>query len=214
MTLLLAATGTIYAGAAAADMQLSVYGGLQGAPHSKVDVSDGTSFTGGWEGKSFASPPYYGGRLTWWLNDLGHPNFGVSLDYTHDKVYADRATLAASPGWTHFEFTDGLNLVTANAIYRFQQDGRKWTPYLGAGAGINIPHVEVTRPSGSTFDYELGGLTLQAQAGISYQITDRWSAFAEYKGNYSLVDVPIDGGDTLKTKIITNAVNLGISFQW
>ena len=208
------ALSLLFATTASAEMQLSVYGGVQGAPHSKVDVSDGTSFTAGWEGKSLSSPPYYGARATWWLTDLNRPNIGISLDYTHAKVYADDDTFKKTPDWTHFEFTDGLNLLTANVLYRFQDSGRRWTPYVGAGAGINIPHVEVNRPSGSTFDYELGGLALQAQAGISYRITDRWSAFAEYKGNYAFVDVPIDSGDRLKTKIFTNAVNLGVSFQW
>lgn len=202
------------AGAASAeDLQFSIYGGYQTAPHSGVDVSDGTHFTAGWEGKSFGSPPYYGGRVTWWLGDFNLPNWGVSLDYTHDKVYADDDTLAKA-GWSHFEFTDGLNLITINGLYRFQDPTRRWTPYLGAGIGVNIPHVEVTRPSGKTWDYEVGGVTLQAQAGIDYKITDRWSTFLEYKGTYSRVDVPIDSGDRLKTNIFTNAVNVGISFHW
>lgn len=199
--------------ASAEDLQFSFYGGYQTAPHSGVDLSDGTHFTAGWEGKSFASPPYYGGRITWWLEDFNHPNLGFSIDYTHAKVYADDETLRTS-GWSHFEFTDGLNLLTANAIYRFQDPSRRWTPYIGVGVGVNIPHVEVTRPSGKTFGYEFGGVALQAQAGVDFRITDHWSTFVEYKGNYSRVDVPIDSGDRLKTNVITNAVNLGLSFHW
>lgn len=200
--------------AQAEDLEFSVYGGFQTAPHSGVSTSDGTDFTAKWEGKSFGSPPYYGGRATWWLQSLGQPDLGLSVDYTHAKVYADDDTLARTPGWTHFEFTDGLNLVTVNAIYRFTEPGRAWTPYVGLGAGVNVPHVEVTRPSGRTFKYELGGATLQAQAGVSYAITDRWSVFGEYKGNYSWVDVDIDSGATLKTKIVTNAVNFGVSYHF
>ncbi len=116
-----------------------------------------------WEGKSFGSPPYYGGRVTWWLENFNKPNWGISLDYTHDKVYADDDTLAKT-GWSHFEFTDGLNLITVNGLYRFQDPTRRWTPYLGAGIGVNIPHVEVIRPEGKTWAYEFGGVTLQAQA--------------------------------------------------
>ncbi|MBB3656358.1 lipid A oxidase [Rhizobium sp. BK650] len=200
--------------ASAEDLEFSIYGGYQTAPHSHVDVSDGTSFSAGWEGKSFGSPPYYGGRVTWWLGDFNLPNWGVSLDYTHDKVYADDDTMARTPGWTHFEFTDGLNLLTINGLYRFKDPARRWTPYLGAGVGVNIPHVEVTRPQGTTFDYEFGGVTFQAQAGVDFRITDNWSTFVEYKGTYSRVDVPIDSGDRLKTNIVTNAVNVGISYHW
>ncbi|MBB3966565.1 MULTISPECIES: porin family protein [Rhizobium] len=207
------AAACLYAPAQAEDLQFSVYGGYQTAPHSGVDVSDGTSFNAGWEGKSFSTPPYYGARAIWWLENFNYPNLGLSIDYTHAKVYADEKTLATS-GWSKFEFTDGLNLVTANALYRFPQEGKRWTPYVGAGVGLNIPHVEVTRPSGTTFGYEVGGVTFQAQAGVDFRITDRWSTFLEYKGNYSLVNVPIDSGDKLKTNIITNAVNLGVSFRF
>lgn len=199
---------------ARAEMQLSIYSGYQTAPHSTVDVTGGTSFAAGWEGKSFASPPYYGVRGTWWLENLNRPNIGLSIDFSHAKVYADGETLRKSPGWTHFEFTDGINLITANALYRFQEPGRAWTPYVGAGAGINVPHVEVTRPSGRTFDYQVGGATLQAQAGVEYRFSGNWSVFAEYKGNYSFVNVDIDSGDKLKTRIITNAVNIGLSYHW
>ena len=198
---------------ARAEMSISAYGGVQTAPHSHVDLSDGPDFTAGWEGKSFASPPYYGFRATWWLEDLGKPDLGISLDYTHDKVYANDETLAKT-GWSHFEFTDGLNLLTLNTLYRMPIAGTKFVPYVGAGAGINVPHVEVTRGSGRTFDYQFGGPTLQAQAGVAYRFTDRWSAFVEYKGNYSWVDVDIDNGASLKTKIMTNAINLGVSFSW
>ncbi|PDT37464.1 lipid A oxidase [Rhizobium sp. M10] len=201
------------ASASAEDLEFSIYGGYQTAPHSGVDVSDGTSFTAGWEGKSFGAPPYYGARVTWWLEDFNKPNWGVSLDFTHDKVYADDDTLAKA-GWSHFEFTDGLNLLTVNGLYRFQDPARRWTPYLGAGIGVNIPHVEVIRPEGKTWAYEFGGVTLQAQAGVDFKMTERWSTFVEYKGTYSRVDVPIDSGDRLKTNIFTNAVNVGVSFHW
>ncbi len=196
------------------DLQFSVYGGYQTAPHSGVTTSDGTHFTAGWEGKSFASPPYYGGRATWWLQSLGEPDLGLSIDFSHAKVYAGGDTFAKTPGWTHFEFTDGLNLLTVNALYRFTEPGRAWTPYVGLGAGINIPHVEVTRPSGRTFGYQVGGATLQAQAGVSYAITDNWSVFTEYKGNYSWVNVDIDSGAKLKTNVLTNAVNVGVSYHF
>ncbi|NKN38595.1 porin family protein [Agrobacterium sp. a22-2] len=204
------------AAAAHAEMAISIYGGAQTAPHSDVTVSGPTaptSFNAGWEGKSFSAPPYYGARATWWLDNLNRPNLGVSLDFTHAKVYADDETLAEA-GWDHFEFSDGINLLTLNALYRMPMENSKFVPYVGAGVGINIPHVEVIRPSGRTWDYQVGGMTLQAQAGVSYQMTERWSVFAEYKGNYSFVDVDIDSGDRLETDIITNAVNLGVSYHW
>ena len=198
---------------AAAEMGVSVYGGFQTAPHSDIEVSDGPDFRAGWEGKSFQMPPYYGVRGTWWMTDLGKPNLGLSVDFTHAKVYADSATLSTS-GWSHFELSDGINLLTLNALYRMPIEGTKFVPYIGAGAGINVPHVEVTRGSGRTFEYQLGGATVQAQAGVAYDFNESWSAFVEYKGNYSWVDVDIDSGASLKTKILTNAVNVGVSYRF
>lgn len=207
-------SATALAGVAHAEMAISVYGGLQGAPHSTVSVSDGTEFTAGWEGKSFETPPYVGVRGIWWPQLQDYPNLGFSIDYTHAKVYADSDTFVQTPGWTHFEFTDGLNLLTLNALYRFPIADSNFTPYVGAGAGVNIPHVEVTRPTGLTSEYQLGGATVQAQAGVDYKFSERWSVFAEYKGNYSWVKADIDSGDTLKTNIFTNAVNFGVAFHF
>jgi lipid A oxidase len=107
------------------------------------------------------------------MTDLGRPNLGLTVDFTHAKVYADSATLASS-GWSHFEFSDGLNLLTLNALYRMPITGTKFVPYVGAGAGINVPHVEVTRSWGRTFEYQLGGATVKAQAGVAYEFDENW----------------------------------------
>ena len=72
-----------------ADMVISAYGGVQEATGSNVTTSDGADFDPNWSGKSFSNPPYYGVRGTWWLDELNAPNWGVSLDYTHAKVYGD-----------------------------------------------------------------------------------------------------------------------------
>ncbi|SMD16721.1 outer membrane beta-barrel protein [Rhizobium sp. RU36D] len=200
----------------AEDFNISVYGGYQTAPHSTVDVTGPTaptSFTAGWDGKSFSAPPYYGVRGVWWLENFGKPNLGVSIDFSHAKVYADTDTLRKT-GWSHFEFSDGLNLLTLNGLYRFPIENTRFTPYVGAGVGLNIPHVEVTRGAFKTFEYQVGGATLQAQAGVDVKITDRWSMFAEYKGNYSWVDVDIDRGDKLKTNVLTNAINVGVTLKF
>lgn len=194
--------------------EISAYGGYQFSPHSDVDVSDQADFTAGWDTKPFNMPPYWGIRGTYWFEGGALSNWGVSLDYTHAKVYADDETFTKSGGWTVFEFTDGLNLLTLNALYKFPIEGSKWTPYVGAGVGINVPHVEVTRASGRTFDYQFGGATIQAQAGVRYQFTENWSAFAEYKGNYSWIDVDIDSGASLQTNILTHAINFGVSYKF
>jgi lipid A oxidase len=78
--------------------------------------------------------------------------------------------------------------------------------------------VEVDRDNslapGRAYGYQFGGLTAQAQAGLEFDLTERISAFAEYKFNYNWVNVAVDGGDRLKTNIATNAVNFGLSFRF
>jgi lipid A oxidase len=200
-----------------AELELSFYTGYQTSPHSKVTGTDPTgagdfSFTAGWEGKSFEVPPYYGVRAMFWTNS----NWGYGVDFTHSKAYADAETLGAagtSGGFEVLEFTDGLNNLTANIGYRWQKEGRKWTPYVGGGVGIIIPHVEVkSSPTATkTFGYQVAGPTVMLNAGVSYALNPRWSAFGEYKGTYSKLDATLDGGGSIKTDIITNAFNVGIS---
>jgi len=197
--------------AQAQDIQVTVYGGDQTAPHSNVSVTDGTEFRTSWEGKSFDFPLYYGARGTWWMDSMGMPNAGLSIDFSHAKVYGNPDDRPV--GWSHFEFTDGLNLLTANAFWRFStEDG--FRPYVGLGAGISIPHVEVDRTSGETREYQYGGPTVQVTAGVDYMLTENWSVFAEFKGNHSWVDVSIDSGARLTTNVVTNALNFGVSFHF
>ncbi|MCC5972581.1 MAG: outer membrane beta-barrel protein [Rubellimicrobium sp.] len=204
--------------AAAAEIELSVYGGWQTAPHSNVEIDDAalagagvaSSFTAGWEGRSFEMPPYYGLRATWWQN----PTFGLGVDFVHAKVYADDATLAAS-GLQRLEFTDGLNIITVNAMRRWPDAFGNITPYVGAGLGVSFPHVEVTGPGQpETFGYQLTGPAATWIAGASIPINDSWSVFGEYKGTYSINSANLDSGGTLETNIVTNALNVGVSFNF
>lgn len=216
-TALLMALGALTAsGAAAQDFQLSFYGGLQSLPHSVVSGNDpaGTgsfNFTAGWDGNSLQMPPYYGLRGTWWRSET----FGVSLDFTHSKAYADDGTLAAS-GFPVLEFTDGINTLTVNALRRFPADDRRWTPYVGGGLGVALPHVEVqtTGAAPRTYEYQFGGLAAQFQGGVEYQLNESWSVFGEYQMNYVDLDVDLTGGGTLSTNLITNAFNIGAGFSF
>jgi lipid A oxidase len=199
---------------ARADVQLSFYGGLQGAPHSTVQISgDDTvpdlSFTAGWEGRSFELPPYYGIRATWWRS----ATFGFGLDLNHTKIYADAETLALT-GFDHFEMSDGLNILTVNAYRRWNEALGGLTPYVGGGLGVAIPHVELIENGSRTWGYQVTGPAVAWMAGVSYPITETWSVFGEYKGTYSQNEAELEGGGTLETDVITNAINLGVSFNF
>lgn len=197
---------------AAAEWELSFYTGYQAAPHSDVDGDvNGApfSFNAGWEGKPFEAPPYYGFRATWWQN----ARLGYALDFNHTKVYADNETLRES-GFDRLEFTDGLNIVTLNVFYRWPDAVRNFTPYVGAGLGVAIPHVDVQSGDSRTFEYQLTGPAAQLVFGASYDLNDRWAVFGEYKGTYSQNEADLDGGGSLETDIITNALNIGLTFKF
>lgn len=199
---------------ALAEVEVSIYGGLQGAPHSDVsiegddDIAD-RDFTAGWEGRSFEAPPHYGVRATVWMPS----NFGYGVELNHTKIYADDDTLEES-GLDRLEFTDGLNIVTVNGMRRFPNAFGRFTPYVGAGVGIAVPHVEVYEGDSQTYEYQFTGAAVALMAGASYPVTERLSAFAEYKGTYSRNEADLDGGGTLETNVITNALNVGLSYRF
>ena len=51
-------------------------------------------------------------------------------------------------------------------------------------------------------------------AGASYDLNDQWAVFGEYQGTYSMNQIDLDSGGSLETDIITNALNLGVSFSF
>ena len=198
---------------AMAEVELSFYGGLQSALESDVAVSGDSVIpdrtdTLTWEGRSFDAPPYYGWRATYWAS----PEFGYGLDFAHNKVYPKDDVLPA--GYSKLEFTDGLNTLTVNTYRRWENAIAGLTPYVGAGVGLSIPHVEVVSGASETFGYQVTGPAATWIAGASYPISDQWSVFGEYKGTYTQNDADLDTGGSLSTDIITNAVNVGVSFRF
>ena len=196
-----------------AEVELSFYGGLQSALESDVAVSGDSVIpdrtdTLTWEGRSFDAPPYYGWRATYWAS----PEFGYGLDFAHNKVYPKDDVLPA--GYSKLEFTDGLNTLTVNAYRRWENAIAGLTPYVGGGVGLSIPHVEVVSGASETFGYQVTGSAATWIAGASYPISDQWSVFGEYKGTYTQNDADLDTGGSLSTGIITNAVNVGVSFRF
>lgn len=198
---------------ALAEVELSFYGGIQSSPSSKVSIRDDDviaddDFTVDWEGRSFDAPIYYGIRATNWRSE----KFGYGIDFTHNKVYPENDELP--DGYDVLEFTDGLNILTVNAYRRWSSAFGDVSPYVGGGVGVSIPHVEVTNGSSDTFGYQLTGPAATWIAGATYPINEQWSVFGEYKGTYSSNTADLDTDGTLETDIFTNAVNLGLSFNF
>lgn len=196
---------------ARAEMEVSAYGGAQGALSGTIKGTGVPKVKIDWEGKSFAMPPYYGFRATWWQT----PVLGFGVEFNHAKIYADDPP---KYGFDRFEFSDGMNLLTLNLWRRWPDTGLgggRLTPYAGLGVGVAIPHVEVT-PIGKerTWGYQVSGPVVQAVVGGSWRLNARWSAFAEMKATVSKHDIDLDSGGDLKTTVKTGAINVGLSYRF
>lgn len=220
-----AAAALTIASPAIAEMEISLYLGVQSVQGS---TGSGTLPGGApinrsfdWEGNPLDAPIYYGGRAIWWTPS----NLGFGLEGTHTKAYASAGDLAAV-GLSRFELSDGHNIITANVMKRwpgaFKND--RFTPYVGAGIGVAIPHVDAQVPGASnrTYDYETTGPAVRGIAGMKYDFNEKWALFGEYQFTWSDNDITIDpdplvAGQTagqLNTDILTHAVNVGISYSF
>lgn len=190
------------------ETQLGFYGGV---PHTlpsdvtikKANVHDFTIKDVQWEGKPFINPIYYGVRTSRWLT----PRNGVMLDFTHSKAialcdvpFAMEGTLKGQPAPAqgtvdeHFgklEASHGHNMLTLNGLLRLPSPLVRLQPYVGLGAGITLPHMEVDiKGEKRTYEYQFAGPVGQALAGIELRLP-RVSLFLEYKFTLAPYDVPL-----------------------
>ncbi len=94
----------------------------------------------------------------------------------------------------HLEFSHGHNMVTLNGMARLGAFIPFVRPYVGAGAGVSLPHTEIgfRSENGRTYEYQFAGFVAQGLAGIEVPL-GRASVFIEYKFSYAPYDVPLSG---------------------
>jgi len=240
-TLGLAVSALVFSSAQAATAQLavSVYGGLAHTTEADVSLTrpGGTELTFAgvaWSGESLESPPYYGLRLSYWF-DREAP-WGVGLDFTHAKMYAQLERSVAVSGrrdgtpvdgaerladtFDVLSFSHGHNLLTLDGMYRwFPKGGRADTflgrlqLYVGLGVGIAIPHVETDLEAVVTNEYQLSGPVLEGLGGLNFDLTRHFSLFGEYQLDYARLDASLTHGGSLSVKPWTHQLALGLSFR-
>jgi opacity protein-like surface antigen len=90
------------------------------------------------------------------------------------------------------EFSHGHNMLTGNGLIRVL-DILPWaTPYVGAGAGVSLPHTEIhlRGEADRTYEYQYTGWVGQALAGVEVRL-QRVSIFVEYKFTYAPYVAPL-----------------------
>ena len=197
----------------AQSIEIGIYGGVQSSPHSRITGKHSTSGAQyselvGWQGKSFDAPIYYGIRTTFWRKD----KLSYGAEFTHAKAYAPTTALQ-STGFDRLEFTDGHNIITFNINRRWELG--EFKPYFLVGLGIAMPHVDAL-PSGGlhTFEYQHTGPAVRAAVGLSRKLNEDFSIFIEYQFTASDNKVSLRNGGTLNTKLLTNAINAGMSYHF
>jgi lipid A oxidase len=198
----------------AKDTRIGAYGGMTYTHKSDVRIVnpakdarqvDMTVHDVDWIGMPFKSPVYYGvrvQRLSPWAS------FGTMVDFTHAKAIAPHGQNVTLSGtrdgksvpskakvgdmFRHLEFSHGHNILTWNGLYRMPLFWSKFRPYVGAGAGITLPHTEIgfRDENARTYEYQFAGLVGQVLGGIEINL-GLTSAFFEYKFSYSPYDVPL-----------------------
>ncbi len=78
-------------------------------------------------------------------------------------------------GLQDLELTDGLNLITANYHKRWKQN--LYNPFITAGIGFAVPHVDITVNTKKTYEYQLTGAAARVGGGVSYPINKKYSIF-------------------------------------
>lgn len=165
-----------------------------------------------WIGRPFKSPIYYGLRAMRWPEAS---RFGGMLDFTHAKAISVREQSVTFQGtrdgrpadrtakigdtFRHLEFSHGHNMLTVNGLARLGSITPWLMPYVGAGAGVSLPHTEVQfldEPR-RTYEYQITGAVGQAVAGIEIRLP-RVSILVEYKFSLAPYWVPLSGRDGSK----------------
>jgi hypothetical protein len=192
----------------------TLVGAFTGVPYTypspvKIEKTGAESFTIDpvhWYTDPFKSPIYYGVRVARWF---GTGKTGAMVDFIHSKAIAELDREASFSGQidgqplapqarirdvvSKMEFSHGHNMLLFNGLLRLPGIGAHLSPYIGAGAGVLLPHTEVDVVPGDrprTYEYNYAGPAGQALAGIELRLS-RLSLFVEYKFTYGKYGAPL-----------------------
>lgn len=221
---------------ASAENIFSIYTGSSFTRDSDLHINQPAAGTGislrdvKWDADPFKDAPYYGLRYTRFFDRA--PNWGVALDFTHYKMYAQaERSVSVNGTWQgapvntvapmsqyiqHFEISHGVNVLSLNGIYRFNTilANGGLQPYIGAGLAYYRPHSESTvNNMAHSSGYQSSGFGYQLLGGVQYRLSKRWGAFIEAKFNSGTAEVDIADGEA-ETSLRTFHGLAGINYSF
>ncbi|MEL6748213.1 MAG: hypothetical protein AAFO79_10430 [Pseudomonadota bacterium] len=175
-----------------------------------------------WIGLPYRNPIYYGARVAHWFQGLP---VGGMVDFIHAKAVArndqtvtvrerdvqgttvPERSATLEQVYDKLEFSHGHNLLMLTGLVRLPFATARLSPYVGAGVGGSIPHVEIQRAGteARTYGYQLSGWAAQGLVGVELRLQGN-SVFIEYKFSFSPYRPALkDGqGGTLSTDLATH----------
>lgn len=186
----------------AAEVELSFYGGWQGAPDGGVTISgagtaDREVDLGSEAGLGF------GARATLWTES----DIGVALDYSRlgeAGAEGDASGDGASVG--------AADVLTIGGLYRWEDAFGGVTPYVGAGVGL--AQAEITVEDGASSEVGASGPAASFVAGASVPLSESLSVFGEYEGTYVDIEGETEDGRSVGAEGLSSSINLGVSFSF
>lgn len=235
--LVMLTTGLFMPIPAIAEFSVAIYSGKlltdNGDLHLKQGTTDLTFNDVRWDDRSFESPIFYGGRISYWLDET--PAWGLAVDFTHAKtilVGSDtvsvKGTRNGSPvdghepisgSIEHFELSHGLNMITFNGLHRWFPNGKRDQSqlgrlqfYTGLGAGFSIPHVEANINGVRTEGYQIAaGPVINGMLGLNYDLVSFLSGILEYKLSYADVRADLNGGGSIDAETVNHQLIFGLA---
>jgi opacity protein-like surface antigen len=179
----------------------------------------------GWDGDMLYPPIDGGVRSVHWYGSTG-----FMIDFLHNKAVsrlgkgahgsrrggrpietvATSGTLGGKSAppqlkltdlFERFEFTHGHNVLILTGMARLGAITPRVRPYLGAGAGFALPHVEVwfadEKRENRTNEYQFAGPAAQLVAGLELRV-GRMSYYLEYKFSWAWISGALTGDESWK----------------
>ena len=181
--------------------------------HSQSSNNESINLTSRPNTRGFKSPQYYSMRIR---------KSNKELELIHHKLYFENNL---PDNITHFEFTDGYNLLLVNFLYPLSIYEHIDIFSLRFGLGTVVVHPDVTideiryyKKGGGLIPtlwksgYQIGGFSSQISFNYNKNISKKFSLNSEFKVSYAITDVDLETDYTINIPNTSLHFLMGISF--